>query len=443
MSRLRSSNQWHSNNNNTNKNSGGNNGDPYPPWAYREFNPGVSKSELEEERDGALMRRETTIRFLKLPFAFEECWAPVPILDKDGKIQRYKDGRVKTKRRLFKGTAGHAGFNGRDVYMEHFKMNIEPLREQARKAKRGEAPPVSSEQWKAAFEQAPSYEKRMAFELVDFQYHHFLKTDNNKAVLVPHVNRNCPLCKSDDPYIAEKRFGGRKYWSMTKAVFSSFEAEESGLGIYAKDTEGNVIECIQGEHLIGMVCPDCGHQNISQEDLANATNQQVALWTDKEYVCKNCKRDDVFLRDIMIDGVESRLSFLDVTWKIEWSANRTTRNGRSSTSNSRIVFTPIIPDKISPLLDAGDFGPLPGEIASPEWGNLQPNDLGVPYDLSFCYRPEPRSSITNSKIDPKAFPNREAYCQSVFESQAYVLMMNNPFPNVGGEEEEEFDTIPF
>lgn len=409
------------------------NSDPFPPWTFREFSLAPEKAEYEDDRDGTFLRRETVVRFLGKPFTFGEVWKGVMAKDKDGNIITDNKGEPRWKKKIFRSTAGHPGFDGRDVYQSLINANLAPLRARSEKGEK-----VTSEEWKEAFNAVPAYEEKRAFEIIDFQWHHFQK-DGDKAVLLPHLDRNCPLCKSLDPYVSEKRFGGRKYWPMKKSEFSSFVAEESRLGGYATTTAGEVLECIQGQHLIGMACTKCGKHVVTKDMLQNAKDQQVMKWTDEKHLC-SCGNDG-YLKDILVQGVERRLNYRDVAWKIEWSATKTTRSGSPSISNTRVVFTPIIPDNLSPLVDAGDFGPLPQEIT--DFGQT-PDMLGVPYDLADCYRPESRHYYTGDKIDPKEFANREQYCQAVLESQAAALNIDNPYRLASGEEGEDgFETIPF
>ena len=402
------------------------NSDPFPPWHFREFSMRPTVVELGEERDGAFLRRKTVVRFLGRPYAFGEVWKSVQATRTDGSSY--------WKKKIFRSTKDLPGFQGRDVYQTVIDENLKPLNDKKRSGEK-----VTSEEWKEAFQTTPLYETKHAFELVDFQWHHFVK-DGNRAVLAPHIDRNCPLCKSPDPYTSEKRFGGRKYWAMKKSEFNAFLSEDSRLGAFAVDTDGNVLECHPGTHLVGMQCTNCGHNQITQQNLADATEQQVMQWTDNDHRCDSCGNKG-FLKDVLVDGVVRRLSYKDVFWEIEWNANKTTRNGKPSVSNSRVIFTPIIPDRLSELQDAGDFGPLPLEIGDPEWGQT-PDMLGTPYDLADCYRPEARSFIDGSKIAPKDFADREDYCQAIFESAAAALGIDNPYRPEGGTE-EEFDSIPF
>lgn len=408
------------------------NQEPFPPWAFRDFTMQPCGSELEDYRDGETIETSTTVRFISRPYAFQQAWKAVPKRNyrKGGELVKYRckeTGEMKQSfsKRKFTKCGNLPGFDGRDVLQTLIDEQVAPLRE---RKKQGDT--VTSEEWKAALEFA--YEPMYAFELIDFRYHHFdsesykdpYGNTQTKQVLKSDGGDNCPLRKASDPYVSKLRFGGRKHWVLRKSLFSDFKHADRKLSNFCVMKDGVSVKAVEyGKDLIGMKCPNCGSIEVTAEHLSGATDRKRMDWTTEKHTCKSCNHYGN-LADIVSDEVDHRLYFQDVFWNIKYSAKKVTRYGKPSVQGSRVTFDPIIPDQLSPLIDAGDFGRIPQEIE--EW-NSSPEDLGKSMDLPYLFRPESKSSFDNSKLSSSEFKTREDYVMAVLASQAHALNVDNPY----------------
>lgn len=411
------------------------------PFDSDKFTLEPSRGELAEERDGATVENSTVVRFISKPHKYHEIWVPVQARDnRSGELQSW------WTKRPFIRTAELPGFEGprlkldekttlhkRDMLSVYKHLKLQELGE-----KKEENPEsVTSDDWKNTYRlgmegQDKTRQERHVLEVIDFKWYHWLKKPGSSyASLEVCAGRNCPLCKSPNSDTAKRRFGGRRYWTLNPSMWRAFLDEDLRLAEYV--IAGDRVEKAKpGKNFVGMNCKSCGGEVVSKQDLLNATDKDVKKWTKNPVTCKHCGHkgyaaEQVFLTE-KCEVPAKRLAYKDVPWKIEWKGQVKTKKGKGgviyyNTQNGKYTFTPMI-DHASELIDAGDFGPLPQELATPDWQQT-PESVGEPIDLAFAVRPERKTAFGNW-LSPRKFESREEYIQEVLASQAAWLQIQVP-----------------